>query len=185
MTDTTELEFVTLTERVYKYIRQYAIKTTEDALVELITNAIDAYNKDSIAPRDVIIEYREPGLLIVIDNAIGLTGEGLTNDRARALRESGIFATGVSLDSTDPNEHDRLRGKKGAFDASLKALKLASRNNLYPYIIAVATHDFLVPAKFEAFMQFASEIGALEVHLLEPSAAGKLAGKSTPIGWRR
>ena len=45
---------------------------------------------------------------------LNTTGDGLTNDRARALRDSGIFAIGVSLDSTDPNEHDRLRGKKGA-----------------------------------------------------------------------
>ncbi len=109
---------------------------------------------------------------------LNTTGDGLTNDRARALRDSGIFAVGVSLDSTDPKEHDRLRGKKGAFDTSIKTLQLASQNDLYPYIIAVATHDFLIPDKFRAFMQFASKVGALEVHLLEPSPTGRLAGRS-------
>ena len=109
---------------------------------------------------------------------LNTTGDGLTSGRARSLRDSGIFAVGVSLDSTDPIEHDLLRGRKGAFDASLEALQLASQSNLYPYIIAVATHDFLVPDRFWAFLQFASKAGALEVHLLEPTASGRLAGRS-------
>jgi len=109
---------------------------------------------------------------------LNTTGAGLTPDRALALHQSGVFALGVSLDSSDPDEHDRLRGKKGAFQTSLKALHLASQNGLYPYIIAVATHDFLQPDRFLSFIRFASESGAAEVHLLEPSATGKLAGKS-------
>ena len=32
--------------RAYKYIRMGAIKNINDALIELITNAHDAYNKD-------------------------------------------------------------------------------------------------------------------------------------------
>jgi len=78
MTD--NLQFVKLSERVYKYIRQYAIKSTEDALVELITNSIDAYNKGGITPRNIDIEYRAPNKLIIIDNAIGLTSEELTKN---------------------------------------------------------------------------------------------------------
>jgi len=109
---------------------------------------------------------------------LNTTGDGLTNSRARSLRDSGIFAVGISLDSTDPDEHDQLRGKKGAFGTSIKALRILSQNDLYPYIIAVATHDFLAPERFWDFMRFASEAGALEVHLLEPSATGRLAGRS-------
>jgi len=109
---------------------------------------------------------------------LNTTGYGLTNGRARSLRDNGIFAAGVSLDSIDPNEHDKLRGRNGAFDTSINALQILSQNDLYPYIIAVATHDFLAPDKFWDFMQFASNTGALEVHLLEPSATGRLAGRS-------
>jgi MoaA/NifB/PqqE/SkfB family radical SAM enzyme/SAM-dependent methyltransferase len=107
---------------------------------------------------------------------LNTTGDGLTEERARALHEAGIFSIGISLDSTDAHEHDRMRGKKGAFKIALDALRTASLNGFYPYIIAVATHDFLKPDRFWKFMQFAREVGALEVHLLEPSATGKLAG---------
>ncbi|MFC1853661.1 radical SAM protein [candidate division CSSED10-310 bacterium] len=109
---------------------------------------------------------------------LNTTGDGLTDERARKLKESGVFGVGVSLDSTEPQEHDRLRGKKGAFDVALKALELATSHGLYPYIIAVTTHEFLEAGKFEAFMEFAARAGAREVHLLEPSATGRLSGNT-------
>jgi MoaA/NifB/PqqE/SkfB family radical SAM enzyme/SAM-dependent methyltransferase len=107
---------------------------------------------------------------------LNTTGDGLTSERARALRDAGIFSIGISLDSADAEEHDRMRGKKGAFKTALDALRTASLNGFYPYIIAVATQDFLQPDHFWEFMRFAHEAGALEVHLLEPSATGRLAG---------
>jgi len=112
---------------------------------------------------------------------LNTTGDGLTAQRARALSDAGIFSIGVSIDSTDPDELDRMRGRKGAFRTAVGAVKSASQNGLYPYVIAVATHKFLQRGRFDAFMRFASEIGALEVHLLEPSPTGKLAGNSAVV----
>ena len=109
---------------------------------------------------------------------LNTTGDGLTHARARALRESGIFGVGISLDSIDAEEHDRMRGKPGAFLTALKGLSIAADNGLYPYVIAVASHEFLQPENFREFMKFASENGAREVHILEPIAAGKLSGKT-------
>jgi len=109
---------------------------------------------------------------------LGTTGWGLTPARARRLRESGVFAVGISLDSADEAEHDRLRGKPGAFRAALDALRIARENGLYPYVVSVATREFLRPDRFLPFLAFAGSAGALEVHLLEPSATGKLAGRS-------
>jgi MoaA/NifB/PqqE/SkfB family radical SAM enzyme/SAM-dependent methyltransferase len=108
--------------------------------------------------------------------SLNTTGAGLTVERARALRDAGLFAIGVSLDSTDPVEHNRMRGRKGAFNTALNALAMASEAGLYPYIIAVGTHEFIEQDRFEAFMHFAGTAGAREVHVLEPSASGKLSG---------
>jgi hypothetical protein len=73
-----ELQFVELDERVYKYIRQFTIKTTEDALIELITNCNDAYTKGGITVNKLIgIEFKSPNQLRVYDNAIGLTAQEL------------------------------------------------------------------------------------------------------------
>ena len=109
---------------------------------------------------------------------LGTTGQGLTPARARELRASGCFAIGISLDSDLESEHDRLRGRPGAFQTALKGLQMARENGLYPYVVSVATREFLQRDRFLPFLRFAAAAGALEVHLLEPSATGRLAGQT-------
>jgi len=108
---------------------------------------------------------------------LGTTGDGLTPRRARALRGAGVFAVGISLDSAREEEHDRLRGRRGAFRIALDAIQTAKDAGLYPYVVSVATRDFLDRKRFEGFLRFVAGCGAMEVHLLEPSATGRLAGR--------
>lgn len=74
-----DLQFIQLNERAYRYIRQFTIKSPEDALIELITNCIDAYNKGNIINKLVEIEYLEQGILKVRDYAIGLNGQEMSD----------------------------------------------------------------------------------------------------------
>lgn len=109
---------------------------------------------------------------------VGTSGWGLTVDRARALRDSGVFGVGISLDSADEHEHDRRRGRNGAFRAAAQALSAAAEAGLYPYVVAVAVREFLEPGRFYQFMQLAKNLGAMEVHLLEPCPTGRIAGRT-------
>jgi hypothetical protein len=108
---------------------------------------------------------------------LGTTGEGLSAVRAAELARRGVFAVGISLDSAEEAEHDRLRGRPGAFRTALAALRTAAAAGLYPYVVSVATRGFLERGRFMRFLDFARGAGALEVHLLEPSATGRLAGR--------
>jgi len=74
-----ELKFININERAYKYIRQFTIKSLGDALIELITNSIDAYNKSNIEKRVIDIEYFKPDQVKIRDYAIGLSGEEMQN----------------------------------------------------------------------------------------------------------
>ena len=112
---------------------------------------------------------------------LNTTGYGLTPARASAIRESGVFAVGVSIDSTNPDHHNRMRGNSKAFDIALNALTLSSQAGMYPYIVTVASHELLEEDTFMKFMRFAGESGAKEVHLLEPCPTGKLAGKQDAV----
>lgn len=109
---------------------------------------------------------------------LNTTGSGLTPKRARALKEKGLFAIGISLDSMDPDKHDRMRGRGGAFQTALKALRYTSEAGLYPYIVAMATRDLIQPDHFMKFLEFAGKSGAREVHLLEPCSTGRLTGRN-------
>lgn len=70
------MQFVTISERAYKYIRQFTIKSVEDAMVELITNCIDAYGSSrSFDGKEklVYIDYNiDQHIITVADNAIGM-----------------------------------------------------------------------------------------------------------------
>lgn len=112
---------------------------------------------------------------------LNTTGSGLTGRRARALRQAGLFGAGISLDSIDPGQHDRMRGIKGAFKTSLRAIETARENGLYPYIVTVATHELLQSGGLMKFIEFAGNCGALEVHLLEPCPTGRLKGNSGAV----
>lgn len=109
---------------------------------------------------------------------VGTSGWGLTARRAGSLKSAGVFALGVSLDSDNAEEHDRLRGVSGAFTAAMAGLEHAASAGLYPYVVTVARREMLAEERFEALVKLARSHGALEIHLLEPSASGKLAGKS-------
>jgi radical SAM protein with 4Fe4S-binding SPASM domain len=61
-------------------------------------------------------------------------GRGMTEERARAAAEAGMFAVSVSIDGSRET-HDRLRGVKGSYDAAFAALR-----NLRDAGIHVATN---------------------------------------------
>lgn len=71
------LHFIDISARAYQYIRQFSIKSVDDALVELITNSIDAYKKTSYTQRKIDIEVKNPATLIVRDYALGLDATSL------------------------------------------------------------------------------------------------------------
>lgn len=112
---------------------------------------------------------------------VNTTGNGLTVERAESLRQSGVFGAGISLDSHIPEVHDRLRGKEGAFDTAVKAVRIARDSGLYPYVIAVASRELLVRKTFESFANFAADSGAMEIHLLEPCPVGNLDGSGETV----
>ncbi|HVS53146.1 MAG TPA: radical SAM protein [Opitutaceae bacterium] len=112
---------------------------------------------------------------------VGTTGDTLDAETAQRLRASGVFAVGISLDADNEHEHDRRRGRPGAFRNALRALTVARENGLYPYAVTVATRDLLPRDRFLPFLRFAANAGALEVHVLEPCAAGKLAGQTSVL----
>jgi len=71
-----------------------------------------------------------PGILEVLKNScdmglqVNLTSNGTLIDREIAfhLCEMGVHSISISLDSANPQLHDKLRGVKGAFKKTLKAL---------------------------------------------------------------
>jgi len=122
--------FITINERAYKYIRQFSIKNVTDAVVELLTNADDAYGRSDITDRKFYIQYHEKfHTLCIIDNAIGVGIE----DMKKCFMQVGSYT------STDDSRGFFSRGAKDVSilgDVFFEAIK----NGLYSktYITANA-----------------------------------------------
>jgi MoaA/NifB/PqqE/SkfB family radical SAM enzyme len=48
----------------------------------------------------------------------------MTPELARALFSAGMYEVSVSLDYADPGKHDSQRGRRGAFDRAVNALRV-------------------------------------------------------------
>ncbi len=111
---------------------------------------------------------------------INSSGQGLDAARARSLADAGVWSVGISLDSIDPAEHNRLRGSDGAFDAAVAAIGHVRDAGMYPYVIGVMREGFLDEDVFIPYLLKAQEFGAMEAHLLDPAPSGRLVGEPIP-----
>ena len=59
------------------------------------------------------------------------SGFNLSFEKAKKLKDSGLFGIGISLDSYDKDEHNKNMNSENAFDYALEALKNANRAGLY------------------------------------------------------
>lgn len=102
------------------------------------------------------------------------SGYGLTIDKARALKQAGLFAVGVSLDSAEAAQMDARRGRAGAFDQAVVAVQNCRAAGLYTMTQTVADHDSLRSGSLLGIVQLSGEIGAQEVRVLENMPTGRL-----------
>lgn len=118
---------------------------------------------------DILIKRYSERLSFVILTS----GYGLDAERARRLRSSGLFAISISLDHYDSKVNDKLRGREGAFDISLKAIKNARSAGLYTVVQTVVGRELLADGIGD-FVEFVKKQGVDELFLLEPLNTGRL-----------
>jgi hypothetical protein len=102
----TELNYLNIDPRAYKYIRETSVRSIYDAFVELITNSIDAYNNPifnnaNSKEINIVLDVSKNSLKIY-DNAIGLSGELL----------QAYFLTVGQYSATDTSRGYFSRGAK-------------------------------------------------------------------------
>lgn len=102
------------------------------------------------------------------------SGVGMSRGRMRVLKEAGLFAVGISLDSSIRDEMDSKRGVSGAFDTALNAIKICREIGIYTMAQVVATRENMKSGELIKTIECAAGSGAQEVRILETLPAGKL-----------
>ncbi|GAA1600381.1 GeoRSP system radical SAM/SPASM protein [Nocardia ninae] len=89
-----------------------------------------------------------------------------TPDDAARLVQSGINRTMVSIDSIDPTVHDKVRGKSGAFDVAVRALRLLKDAGIptVGFSTTIDTHNY---GQVERIAEFARDLGIDAVSFMQ------------------
>ena len=104
---------------------------------------------------------------------LGTNGTLITEEVAHKLKEAGLLAAGISLDSLDRKKHDHLRGMDGAWDKAIRGMKNCQAVGL-PFQIHTTIMDWN-ESEITDLMDFAVTVGARAHHIffLIPTGRGE------------
>jgi MoaA/NifB/PqqE/SkfB family radical SAM enzyme len=102
-------------------------------------------------------------------------GYGYTLERARSIKEAGLFYSAISLDSPYPEEHNRVRRNSKAFDRAMVAIHNSLEAELYTMISTVVFRRDLTEQRLDDLYRLATKNGVHEVRIHQPIPRGELA----------
>ena len=93
-----------------------------------------------------------------IHTSLATHGGLLTRERCKSLAEAGLRYVEVSLDSVDPEKHDRFRGQPGSWQRSVQRIKnvVATEGLRAGLAMCVTRYNY---HEAEAMLQFAYDLG--------------------------
>lgn len=115
-----------------------------------------------------------------IEFTLMTSGVGLTAEKARQLRRSGLRSVQIALDHWDEKKHDRFRGRDGAFAWTREAARNAGQAGLLVGFALCAVREFVSRENMWRYLELVRAWGGVYVRILEPHAVGRYAGR--PVG---
>lgn len=103
------------------------------------------------------------------------SGAGFSSTLADTLKEAGLYAVNVSLDSPVAEEHDLMRGRSGVFEDAMRAAENALAAGLLVDLYVVLRRENV--CHLQRFHDLAREVGAHELTFFEVVPTGRWMGK--------
>jgi len=108
---------------------------------------------------------------------LSTSGYGFTQEKAQALKKSGLTGATISLDHWDKERHNRFRNHPDAFDWVLKAVSNCIQAGIIPNLTLCVTRAMANEGDLMKYMEMARELNVPFVRFLEARKAGNYAGK--------
>ena len=105
------------------------------------------------------------------------SGDGVTPERARALKAAGLAVAAVGLDDVDEARFDALRGAPGAYQRACSALRSFSEAGLLACTNLCLTPGFVRSGGLPRYLELVWGLGVGLVQLLEPRPCGGYFGR--------
>jgi MoaA/NifB/PqqE/SkfB family radical SAM enzyme len=157
------------------------LRLEPDTAIDIITQILDMGTTLVIFDGGEPTTYRElPELIAAVgDRAISTiftSGAGFSESLACHLKEAGLYAVNVSLDSPVPEEHDAVRGRFGVFQDAMRAIECAKQAGLLVDLYVVLRRENM--HHLERFLRLAKTMGVHELTLFEVVPVGRWSGKA-------
>ena len=107
-----------------------------------------------------------------LSSTLSTNGVLLDEGKARALKEAGICAIEVSMDSADPETFAEYRGYPGIMEKVQSAIRFA-RDEGIPTSIATYAYRENLDGGLAEIIRLGREMGVRSIRILEPIAAGE------------
>ena len=159
--------------QIYPPLSQEEIKRVVEESISLGVNNITFTGGEPLLYPDLeqCISAVPPALAVV---QVFTNGLALDVRRASRLKQAGTYAVQISLDSPAPEEHDRLRGRKGTFQAVREAVANALQVGLLVGISSYATNRAIADDSLKRIVELAAEWGVHEVSIFDIIPTGRL-----------
>jgi radical SAM protein with 4Fe4S-binding SPASM domain len=109
---------------------------------------------------------------------MGTSGFLIDRDAASRLREAGIRAAAISLDSADPQVHDAFRGVGGVWERAVQALRHCQDEGIGVQINMSVMHPAI--KEIERVIRLGTSLGVRDYQLFFPVPTGR-ARETDPI----
>ncbi len=144
-----------------------------DEMVNLGTEALIFSGGEPLLRKDFVLALAEHCVDAGIIPAMLTNGVLLSRKVAWELKEAGIMAVGIPIDSVVPENHDKLRNVPGTFEKALKAIRACKEADLEVVITTMALKDTFeeMPKRIEYLAKLGIE--QVAVYDLVPVGRGK------------
>jgi len=136
------------------------------------TSIITLTGGEPLLVYDDVLKLLDEGNKDLSDFHIHTSGCGLTLDKAKELKQSGLTAAGIGLDDFKEERHDRTRGYAGAFKEAVQALRFFYEADVFTYINMCLSKDLVRSGGLREFYSFLKDLNVGYVRLLEPKPWG-------------
>ena len=160
------------------------LRLEPDTVMDIISQILDLGTTLVIFDGGEPTTYKElPELVASVDeraiSTLFTSGAGFSESLARRLKDAGLYAVNVSLDSPVPEEHDSIRGRVGVFRDAMKAIEYAKQAGILVNLYVVLQPENM--RHLERFHLLAKVMGAHELTFFEVVPVGRWSGR-TDVG---
>ncbi|MBI5546576.1 MAG: radical SAM protein [Deltaproteobacteria bacterium] len=112
---------------------------------------------------------------------VNTTGDGVTLEKAKAMREAGVYGVFVSLHSPDRQECEAFFGKPGSFEVALQAMSTFRQVGIAVAINYCASVQHAQTDGCERLFDLARDQGCAFVQLIHNKPAGSWIGEKEAL----